>query len=183
MFSFLLSAPLFEYMDSLLSLVTMCLKRKKKSRIGCISLASGLDHLVRNHGCISRPDLTAVGMIGHWECGVSCSGPASNVNAWESIVCSCWLLRMQRSSCKDLDICSVSRCGWENPCVTNRSFCYQPGFLASLINRNWSEARQEIQARLYWGPCCSRGNENKQQFPLLARSPKGDELVPYMGWE
>ena len=25
-----------------------------------------------------------------------------------------------------------------------------------LFNRNWSETRQEIQASLYWGPCCSR---------------------------
>lgn len=34
--------------------------------------------------------------------------------------------------------------------------CYQPGFLASFTNRNGSEARQEIQARLYWGPCCTK---------------------------
>ena len=26
-------------------------------------------------------------------------------------------------------------------------------------NRNWSEARQEIQTRLYWDPCCSRGEQ------------------------
>ena len=30
-------------------------------------------------------------------------------------------------------------------------YCYWPGFLASLINRNWSETRQETQARLYIG--------------------------------
>ena len=31
-----------------------------------------------------------------------------------------------------------------------------PGLLSSLINRNWLEARQEIQARLYWGHRCSQ---------------------------
>ena len=31
------------------------------------------------------------------------------------------------------------------------------GSWPSLINRKWYEARQEIQARLYWGPCCSSG--------------------------
>ena len=34
--------------------------------------------------------------------------------------------------------------------------CYWPGFLASLINRNWSEVRWEIQVRLCWGSWCSR---------------------------
>lgn len=62
--------------------------------------------------------------------------------------------------------------------------CYGPGLLASLINQNWSEARQEIQARLYRVPCCSVGSESKQQMALLlyAVSPRGDKLVPYMGW-
>ena len=36
----------------------------------------------------------------------------------------------------------------------------------SPINRNWLEARQEIQAMLYRGPCFSR-KQNKQQVPLL----------------
>ena len=47
------------------------------------------------------------------------------------------------------------------------SICYQPGVLASSINRNWLEARQEIQGRLYWVPCCIRGSKNKQQVPFL----------------
>ena len=54
---------------------------------------------------------------------------------------------------------------------------YPPGFLASLINRNWSEATQEIQARLYWG-------ENKQWVPLFAcfswRRGRW-EVVPMLG--
>ena len=49
---------------------------------------------------------------------------------------------------------------------------YWPGLLASLINRNWSEARQEIQARLYWGPCCRTG-EREQTTSSLARSLRG----------
>ena len=39
----------------------------------------------------------------------------------------------------------------------SRSLCYWPGFLASLANGNWPEARQERQARFYWGSSCSRG--------------------------
>ena len=60
--------------------------------------------------------------------------------------------------------------------------CYRSGFLAFLINGNWSEARQEIQARLYWDPFCAGGSKNKQQFPLLACSLRGNELVPYVRW-
>ena len=39
--------------------------------------------------------------------------------------------------------------------------CYWPGFLAFLVNRNWSEAKQEIQARLYGGPCFPSGSDDK----------------------
>ena len=35
------------------------------------------------------------------------------------------------------------------------------GSWPSLIDRNWLEARQEIQARLYWGLCCSRGEQEQ----------------------
>ena len=38
---------------------------------------------------------------------------------------------------------------------------------SSPTDRNWSEARQEIPARLYWGPCCSRRIENSNWFPRL----------------
>ena len=48
-------------------------------------------------------------------------------------------------------------------------FCYRPGFLASF-NRNWSEARQEIQARLYWGPCCGGGEWEPATGSLLGCS-------------
>ena len=37
----------------------------------------------------------------------------------------------------------------------------------SPININSLQARQEIQARLYWGSCCSSG-EWEQEIPLLA---------------
>ena len=50
--------------------------------------------------------------------------------------------------------------------------CYQPEFLVSLINRNWSEARQEIQARLYWGPCCSREEREQVTDSLACLFPK-----------
>ena len=59
------------------------------------------------------------------------------------------------------------------------SLCYQPGFLASLINRNWSDARQEIQARLYWGLCCSR-REQEQVTVSLPGSPRGGGAVSWL---
>ena len=42
------------------------------------------------------------------------------------------------------------------------------GSWPSPINRNWSEVRQKIQVRLYWGPWCTVGSQNKQQVCLLA---------------
>ena len=54
--------------------------------------------------------------------------------------------------------------------IFGTQLCYRPGFLASLINRNRSEARQEIQARLYWGPCRSP-REQEQVTGFLAPSP------------
>ena len=64
------------------------------------------------------------------------------------------------------------------PTVTNQ------GSWPSPVNRNWLEARQEIQARLYWGSyCCRRGwGEQKQVTSSLVRSPRWGKLVPYMGW-
>ena len=47
------------------------------------------------------------------------------------------------------------------------------GSWPSAISRNWSEAKLKIQARSYWGPCCSGGCENKQQFPLFAHLLSG----------
>ena len=49
---------------------------------------------------------------------------------------------------------------------------FWPGFLASLINRNWLELREKILARLYWGPSCSRV-EQEQAMCSLACSPRG----------
>ena len=62
------------------------------------------------------------------------------------------------------------------PSVTNQSSWPPP------INRNWLEVRQEIQARLSWGPAAAEGSENKQQVPLPAPSLSGAELAPYGGW-
>ena len=44
--------------------------------------------------------------------------------------------------------------------------CYPSGFLASLINRNWSEARQEIQPRFIGAPA-SEGRRRNNRFPCL----------------
>ena len=35
------------------------------------------------------------------------------------------------------------------------------GVLDPLISRNGSEARQEVQAVLYWDLCCSSGSKSK----------------------
>ena len=37
------------------------------------------------------------------------------------------------------------------------------GSWSSPVDRNGLETRQEIQARLYPGPCCSRGQQEQQQ--------------------
>ena len=53
---------------------------------------------------------------------------------------------------------------------------YWPGFLAfPTINRNWLEFRQEIQARLYLGPCCST-EEQEQTVGSLGC------FFPEVGW-
>ena len=44
---------------------------------------------------------------------------------------------------------------------------YWSGFLTSFINRNWSETRQQTQARPYWDPCCHR-RKQKQVTASLA---------------
>ena len=58
-------------------------------------------------------------------------------------------------------------------------FCYQLGSWTFPNNRNWLEARQEIQARLYWGLCCSSGDQWQTLGSLACSFPK---LVPYVGW-
>ena len=55
------------------------------------------------------------------------------------------------------------------------------GLLTFPNQQNWLETRQEIQARFYWGPCCSRReNQNKQHFPLLVCSPSRGKLLLYL---
>ena len=36
------------------------------------------------------------------------------------------------------------------------------------VNRDWLEARQEIQARLYWDSCCNRGRVKHRTFSLAS---------------
>ena len=59
--------------------------------------------------------------------------------------------------------------------ITNQHSC------PSSVNRNWLEFRQELQARLYWGPCCCSG-EWKQTSFLARWSLSWGKLVPYVGW-
>ena len=62
-------------------------------------------------------------------------------------------------------------------------FCYQLGFLTSLINRNWSEARQEIWTRFTGAPATAGGSEqtagsSAQEIPKVREG----KHAPYMGW-
>ena len=41
------------------------------------------------------------------------------------------------------------------------------GSWPSPVNRNWPEARQEIQTKLYWGPCCNKWDQEQTSFPCL----------------
>ena len=47
------------------------------------------------------------------------------------------------------------------------------GSWPSPINRNWSEARQEIQARFYWGPCCNNGEWEPTTCSPACSLPEG----------
>ena len=51
-----------------------------------------------------------------------------------------------------------------------------------LINRNWSEARKEIQAMLYWGPCCSRGEQKQIIHSLVCLLPKVGSAPYFCSW-
>ena len=57
--------------------------------------------------------------------------------------------------------------------VMETRYCYPSGFLASLITRKCSEASQDIETRLYSGPCYSRGEP--EQVCLLAHLAGGVE--------
>lgn len=63
------------------------------------------------------------------------------------------------------------RCGCG--CDTNHGSC-------PLISRSWSEGRQEIQAQLCRGHCCSRRMKTDNSSPCSF--PRRSELVPYMEW-
>ena len=119
-------------------------------------------------------------MICRWERGVSCSGPASNANAWEPIGCSCWLLRMQRNILlSDLDCCPMSRCGW----ATNM-FLYvfvQPTDLSVTHQDSWLPLSIEIDQKpgrkfrlgLMGALLQQRGRITNSRFPCLLTPPEG----------
>ena len=58
------------------------------------------------------------------------------------------------------------------------SFCNRPEFLASLVNRNWQEARQEIQEGFIGALPQQEGARTSNGFPCSLAS----ELAPYMRW-
>ena len=51
----------------------------------------------------------------------------------------------------------------------------------SPTSRNWPESRQEIQARLYWGPCCSRGEQEQTTDSLACLLPDGGKACSLYG--
>ena len=55
------------------------------------------------------------------------------------------------------------------------SFHTNWGSRPSSTDRNWLEARQEIQARFYWGPCCS--SRKGEQVAISLAHP-----LPKAGW-
>ena len=65
------------------------------------------------------------------------------------------------------------------PALVGRFFTSEPSgrphqhWLPSPINRNWLKARQEIQARLYWDPCCSSGEREQTTISLACLLPEG----------
>lgn len=71
---------------------------------------------------------------------------------------------------------------WKEPQARGTSGCDRDTNQGScsLISRNWSECRQEVQAQLCRGPCCSRRTRTDNSFPCSF--PRRGELVPYMEW-
>ena len=74
------------------------------------------------------------------------------------------------------------------PALVGRFFTSEPPgkphqhWLPSPINRNWLKAKQEIQARLYWGPCCSRGERERTTIFLACLLPEGVANLFLIGW-
>ena len=97
--------------------------------------------------------------------------PRQNLIYWFKNIWALQIEYLLQSGCLKVSIINTVILYYLPYARSRDTTCYWPGFLASLINRNWLETRQEIQARLYWDPCCSRGSENKQQVPLLVLFP------------
>ena len=93
-----------------------------------------------------------------------------------------WFLGVEetgKEGCTGLGLAGLSNFillwGTEFSClIPGSGECCPPGFQASLITRNQSEARQETGARLQWSPCSSSRGSNKQSS--LAHWP------PEAGW-
>ena len=68
---------------------------------------------------------------------------------------------------------------WSLYCHTLRD----QGASPSPVNRNWIQAKQEIQARLCWGLCSSRWEQKQASFPCLLAPGGVSEFAPYLGGE
>ena len=53
-----------------------------------------------------------------------------------------------------------------------RLFCVLPRLSTSAVHRNWLEDRQEIQARFYWGLCCTSGEWEQGTRSLACLFPE-----------
>ena len=53
-----------------------------------------------------------------------------------------------------------------------RLCCVLPRLSTSAVNKNWLEDRQEIQARFYWGPCCTSGEWEQGTRSLVCLLPE-----------
>ena len=78
-------------------------------------------------------------------------------------------------ACVPMSLCPMQlRSCWPTASyrLSTSGFVTDQGSWPEPINRNWPEARQEIQARLYWRLCCSTGEQEKNnRFACLLPAP------------
>ena len=134
-------------------------------------------------GALGRP--RGIGWKGRWEegsgWGIHVTPWLIHVNVWQNPLKCCEVISLQLININEKKKISKILCHLMCNKVTQLYICYQPEFLVSLINRNWSEARQKIQARLYWGPCYSREDQG-QVTDSLAFSLTGEWASWFLIW-
>ena len=115
-------------------------------------------------------------MICHWERGVSCSGPASNANAWEPIMFLLAVKDAQKQLLSDLDCFCISRCGWGTNMFLH--VFVQPTDLSVTNQDSWLPRSIEIDQKpgrkFRLGPLLQqRGRRTINRFPCLLTPPEG----------